>query len=182
MAWSSDASHWTNSPSVSDKNLKQYEDQSARATQHTSTTTKIPVAKGSSHLACVEDVPLVEFMYLVFTEDVPLVEFMYLVFTEDVPLVEFMYLVFTEDVPLVEFMYLVFTEDVPLVEFMYLVFTEDVPLVEFMYLVFTEDVPLVEFMYLVFRRMPGESYRRRLMSLLLYLCYVFRALINSLVG
>ena len=32
-------------------------------------------------------------MYLVFTEDVPLVEFMYLVFTEDVPLVEFMYLV-----------------------------------------------------------------------------------------
>ena len=49
-----------------------------------------------------EDVPLVEFMYLVFTrmyffEDVPLVEFMYLVFTrmyffEDVPLVEFMYL------------------------------------------------------------------------------------------
>ena len=30
-------------------------------------------------------------------------------------------------------------------------------------------------------RMPGESYRRRLRSLLLYLCYVFRALINSLV-
>ena len=28
---------------------------------------------------------------------------------------------------------------------------------------------------------PGESYRRRLGSLLLYLCYVFRALINSLV-
>ena len=43
------------------------------------------------------------------------------------------------------------------------------------------DVPLVEFMYLVFTRMPGESYRRRLRSLLLYLCYVFRALINSLV-
>ena len=42
-----------------------------------------------------------------------------------------------------------------------------------------EDVPLVEFMYLVFTRMPGESYRRRLRSLLLYLCYVFRALINS---
>ena len=36
-------------------------------------------------------------------------------------------------------------------------------------------------MYLVFTRMPGESYRRRLRSLLLYLCYVFRALINSLV-
>ena len=76
-------------------------------------------------------------------------------------------------------------------EFMYLVFThmpqnEDVPLLEFMYLVFThmpqnEDVPLVEFVYLVFTRMPGESYRRRLGSLLLYLCYVFRALINSLV-
>ena len=43
------------------------------------------------------------------------------------------------------------------------------------------DVPLVEFMYLVFTRMPGESYRGRLTSLLLYLCYVFRALINSLV-
>ena len=43
-----------------------------------------------------------------------------------------------------------------------------------------EDVPLVEFMYLVFTHMPGESYRRRLRSLL-YLCYVFRALIISLV-
>ena len=39
----------------------------------------------------------------------------------------------------------------------------------------------MEFMYLVFTRMPGESYIRRLRSLLLYLCYVFRALINSLV-
>ena len=36
-------------------------------------------------------------------------------------------------------------------------------------------------MYLVFTRMPGESYRRRLRSLLLYLWYVFRALINSIV-
>ena len=36
-------------------------------------------------------------------------------------------------------------------------------------------------MYLVFTRMPGESHRRRLRSLLLYLCDVFRALINSLV-
>ena len=46
-----------------------------------------------------------------------------------------------------------------------------------------EDVPLVEFMYLAFTRMPGESYRRQLRSLLLllYLCYVFWALINSLV-
>ena len=44
-----------------------------------------------------------------------------------------------------------------------------------------EDVLLVEFMYLVFTRMPGESYRRRLRSLLLYLCTVFRALINSVV-
>ena len=35
-------------------------------------------------------------------------------------------------------------------------------------------------MYLVFTRMPGESYRRRLRSLLLYLCYVFLELINSL--
>ena len=44
-----------------------------------------------------------------------------------------------------------------------------------------EDVPLVEFVYLVFTHMPGESYRRRLRSLLFYLCYVLRALINSLV-
>ena len=35
-------------------------------------------------------------------------------------------------------------------------------------------------MYLVFTRRPGESYRRRLRSLLLYLCYIFRTLINSL--
>ena len=35
-------------------------------------------------------------------------------------------------------------------------------------------------MYLVFTRMLGESYRRRLRSLL-YLCDVFRSLINSLV-
>ena len=37
------------------------------------------------------------------------------------------------------------------------------------------------FMYFVFTRMPGECYRRRLRSLLLCLCDVFRALINSLV-
>ena len=43
-----------------------------------------------------------------------------------------------------------------------------------------EDVPLVEFMYLVFIHMPGESYYRRLRSLLLCLCEVFQALINSL--
>ena len=43
-----------------------------------------------------------------------------------------------------------------------------------------EDIPLVEFIYLVFTRKPGESYRRRLRSLLLYSCYVFRLLINSL--
>ena len=42
------------------------------------------------------------------------------------------------------------------------------------------DVPLVECMYLVFTRMPGESYRRRLRSLLC-LYDVFRALVNSLV-
>ena len=45
---------------------------------------------------------------------------------------------------------------------------------------FFEDVTLVEFMYLVFTRIPVESYRRRLGSLL-GLCDVFRALINSLV-
>ena len=41
-------------------------------------------------------------------------------------------------------------------------------------------VPLVEFMYLVFTHMPGESYRLR--SVWLYFCYVFRALIISLVS
>ena len=45
----------------------------------------------------------------------------------------------------------------------------------------TRDVPLVAFMYLVFTHMPDESYRRWLRSLLLYLCYLFWALINSLV-
>ena len=44
-----------------------------------------------------------------------------------------------------------------------------------------EDVPLVEFMYLVFTCIVGESYRRRPRSSLLYLRYVFRALINALV-
>ena len=39
----------------------------------------------------------------------------------------------------------------------------------------------MEFTYLVFTGIPGESYRRQLRSLLLYLCYVLRALINSLV-
>ena len=42
-------------------------------------------------------------------------------------------------------------------------------------------LPLVEFMYLVFTRMPGESYCRWFKSLLLYLCYMFWALISSLV-
>ena len=45
----------------------------------------------------------------------------------------------------------------------------------------TVNVPLMEFMYLVFTRMPGESYCRRLRSLLLCLCDVFRTLINSLI-
>ena len=36
-------------------------------------------------------------------------------------------------------------------------------------------------MYIVFTRIPGESYRKRLKSLWLYLCYVFRALLNSIV-
>ena len=45
----------------------------------------------------------------------------------------------------------------------------------------SEAVPLVESMHFVFTRMPSEGYRRRLRSLLLYLCYVFRVLINSLV-
>ena len=45
----------------------------------------------------------------------------------------------------------------------------------------THSIPLVEFMYLVFTHMAGESYCRRLKSLLLCLCDVFLALINSLV-
>ena len=36
-------------------------------------------------------------------------------------------------------------------------------------------------MYIVFACMPDESYRRRLRSFLLYLRYVFRTVINSLV-
>ena len=40
--------------------------------------------------------------------------------------------------------------------------------------------PLVEFVWLVFTRMPGDSYRRRLRSLLRF-CDFLRALINSLV-
>ena len=67
-------------------------------------------------------------------------------------------------------------------------YRRSVPLVEFMHLVFTRmsgesyrrSVPLVEFMHLVFTCMPGESYRTRLRSLMLCLCDVFRALINSL--
>ena len=44
-----------------------------------------------------------------------------------------------------------------------------------------EDTLLMEFMYLVFTRMPGETYRKRLRPLLLYLCEVFRATISSVV-
>ena len=40
---------------------------------------------------------------------------------------------------------------------------------------------LVEFVYFVFTCMTGESYCRGLRSLLLYLCYVFWVLMNSLV-
>ena len=45
---------------------------------------------------------------------------------------------------------------------------------------YDDDVPLAEFIYLEFTRMPGRSYRRRLGSLVVCLCDVFRALINSL--
>ena len=43
-----------------------------------------------------------------------------------------------------------------------------------------EDVPPVEIVYLVFSHMPSESYCKRLRTLLLCLCYVFRVLINCL--
>ena len=45
---------------------------------------------------------------------------------------------------------------------------------------YDQDVLPVEFMSLVLTRMPGESYRRRLRSLLFCLCDVFRTPINSL--
>ena len=46
---------------------------------------------------------------------------------------------------------------------------------------FKDDVPLVEITYFVFTCMPDESYCRRLRSLLLCLCGVFRTLTNFLV-
>ena len=46
-------------------------------------------------------------------------------------------------------------------------------MVEFMVELMVEF--MVEFMYLVFTRMPGESYRRRLRSLLLYLLRISSA-------
>ena len=56
---------------------------------------------------------------------------------------------------------------------------EDVPLVEFYVpCIYTHEeivLPLVEFTYLVFTRMPGESYHRRLRSLLVCLCYDFQS-------
>ena len=55
------------------------------------------------------------------------------------------------------------------------------PLLLFLGLSWIEDVSLVEFMYLVFTCMPGENYHRHLRSLMLYLCYIFWVLINSLV-
>ena len=44
-----------------------------------------------------------------------------------------------------------------------------------------QDVPLVESTCLVFTHVPSASYHRKLRSLLLCLCDIFRALINSLV-
>ena len=43
-----------------------------------------------------------------------------------------------------------------------------------------EDVPPVGVMYLVFTLTPGENYGSRVTSLLLCLCDVFHALMNSL--
>ena len=93
----------------------------------------------------------------------------------------FVYLVFTRMPNIVLVLSCNMLEDVPLVEFTYLVFTRMPNIVLVLSCNMLEDVPLVEFTYLVFTRIPGESYRRRLRSLLLYSCYVFRALINSLV-
>ena len=46
----------------------------------------------------------------------------------------------------------------------------------------THFISRAEFMHSAFTRMPGESYRRWFRSQLLYLCYVFRALISSLIS
>ena len=104
---------------------------------------------------------------------------------------------YIEDVLLVEFMYHVFTQRYIHWEcasggvYVPCIYTEVHPLRMYfwwslctLYLhrgTSTENVLLVEFMYLVFTCMPGESYCRQLRSLLLYLCYVFQSLINSLV-
>ena len=64
---------------------------------------------------------------------------------------------------------------------MYLVFTRMPNTVLVLLCNMFKDVPLVESIHLVFTRLPGESYGRRLRSLLLCLCYVLRALITSLV-
>ena len=89
----------------------------------------------------------------------------------------------------------------PLVEFMYLVFTRMpgtssggvyVPCIytharyilwwslRTLYLHACQVHPLVEFTYLVFTRMPSESYRRRIRSLLLYLCFLVISSANYL--
>ena len=73
-----------------------------------------------------------------------------------VPVVEFMYLVFTLGVPLVEFVYFVFTLDVPLMEFMYFVFT-CTPGQSYCRQL-RSLLPLMEFMYRTYTHMPGESY------------------------
>ena len=129
-------------------------------------------------------------MYLWWSLDVPLVEFgctsggvwMYLWWSLDVPLVEFgctsggvwMYLWWSLDVPLVEFgctsggvwMYLWWSLCTLYLQACQVRVTiGDSGL--------CKGGPLVEFIYLVFTNMPDESYRRRLKSLLLHLCYVF---------
>ena len=76
------------------------------------------------------------------------------------------------------------TKDVPLVEFMYVVFTS-MPVSGGVYvLCIITRMPVSGGVYAlcIITRMPSESYRRGFGCLLLYLCYVFRALINSFVS
>ena len=111
--------------------------------------------------------------------DVPLVEFMYLIF---------IYLVFIYiyavryDVPQVEFMYLIFICMPGIMCHKWSLCTlyfhacqvrVTVGNTGLCYCTCVMRNILMEFMYLVFTRMPGESYRRQHRSLLLYLCYVF---------
>ena len=88
----------------------------------------------------------------------------------------FDYLIGFEDVPLVEFMYLV--EKFAFWLVIYTCFYVNETESKFLYI---ETIKLYCIVLYCIYMHAGESYRRRLRSLLLYLCYVFRAVINTFV-